>query len=144
MFILKDPSIKFPKKYPKVERVDPSVKTKGYDKVGKFTLRDKIDFMPQKGLQEKLCACESNLIFLAGAASMGKSYGMRLKGLQGVDKPGFTGRFISVRLQDSKKGSSIYRDGVEVWGNFGGCEYNSSDYPTFSWPQWNSNIQLIH
>lgn len=72
------------------------------------------------------------------------TYSMMLKGLQGVDKPGFTGRFISVRLQDSKKGSSIYRDGVEVWGNFGGCEYNSSDYPTFSWPQWNSNIQLIH
>ena len=81
MFVLKDPSIKFPKKYPKVERVDPSVKTKGYDKVGKFTLRDKIDFMPQKGLQENLCACESNLIFLAGAASMGKTFAMMLKGL---------------------------------------------------------------
>lgn len=72
------------------------------------------------------------------------TYAMMLKGLTGVDKQGFTGRFISVRLQDSKKGSSIFRDGVEVWGNFANCEYNSSDYPTFSWPQWNSNIQLIH
>lgn len=144
MLVLKDSSIQLPALYPKVERVDPSVKTKGYDKVGDFQLREKVDFMPQKGLQENLCACDSNLIFLAGAASMGKTYSMMLKGLQGIDKPGFTGRFISVRLQDSKKGSSIYRDGVEVWGNFGGCEYNSSDYPTFSWPQWNSNIQLIH
>lgn len=144
MLHLKNPATPLPERYPVVERVDPSVKNKGYDKVGSFMLRDKVDFMPQKGLQEKLCACESNLIFLAGAASMGKTYSMMLKGLQGVDKPGFTGRFISVRLQDSKKGSSIFRDGVEVWGNFGGCEYNSSDYPTFAWPQWNSNIQLIH
>jgi hypothetical protein len=132
------------KKYPEVERVDPTANSKGYDKVGGFTLRDKVDLMPQRGLQERLCACESNLIFLAGAASMGKTFAMMLKGLQGVDAKGFTGRFISVRLQDSKKGSSIYRDGVEVWGSFGDCQFSSSDYPTFSWPQWNSNIQLIH
>lgn len=144
MLRLKDKNIKFPERYPAVERVNPTAKSQGYDKIGNFTLRGKVDFMPQRGLQEQLCACESNLIFLAGAASMGKTFAMMLKGLQGIDKPGFTGRFISVRLQDSKKGSSIYRDGVEVWGNFGNCEYSSSDYPTFSWSQWNSNIQLIH
>lgn len=144
MLRLKDKNIKFPERYPTVERVNPTAKSQGYDKIGNFTLRSKVDFMPQRGLQEQLCACESNLIFLAGAASMGKTFAMMLKGLQGIDKPGFTGRFISVRLQDSKKGSSIYRDGVEVWGNFGNCEYSSSDYPTFSWSQWNSNIQLIH
>lgn len=144
MFELKDPNIKFPDIYPKVERINPTVKNKGYDKVGDFTLRDKVDFMPQRGLQEKLCACESNLIFLAGAASIGKTYSMLLKVLNGIDKPGYSARFISVRLQDSKKGSSIYRDAVEVLGNFADCEYNSSDYPTFSWRQWNSNLQLIH
>lgn len=72
------------------------------------------------------------------------TYSMLLKTLQGVDKLGFTARFISVRLQDSKKGSSIFRDGVEVLGNFADCEYNSSDYPTFAWSQWNSNLQMIH
>ena len=135
---------KWPALYPTVERKAPTVSDKGWDKVGDFTLRDKVDFMPQEGLQEKLCSCESNLVFLAGAASMGKTYCMLLNALRGIDKPGYTARFISVRLQDSKKGSSIFRDGVEVLGNFAGCQYNSSDYPTFTWPQWNSNLQMIH
>ena len=43
-----------------------------------------------------------------------------------------------------KKGSSIFRDAVEVMGNFGGCQYSSADYPTFNWPQWNNSVQLIH
>lgn len=135
---------KLPSLYPVVERKSPTVKDKGWDKVGDFTLRDKVDFMPQEGLQEKLCSCDSNLIFLAGAASMGKTYCMLLNALKGIDKPGYTARFISVRLQDSKKGSSIFRDGVEILGNFAGCQYNASDYPTFSWPKWNSNLQMIH
>lgn len=144
MLKLVNKNIKFPKLYPKVERKDPTVNDKGWDKVGDFVLRDKVDFMPQKGIQENLCACESNLIFLCGAATMGKTYGMFLKVLQGIDKTGFTARMISVRLQDSKKGSSIFRDAVEVLGNYAGCEYNSSDYPTFVWKEWNSNLQLIH
>ena len=72
------------------------------------------------------------------------TYSMFLKALNGVGKQGYTGRFISVRLQDSKKGSSIFRDAVEVMGNFGGCQYSSADYPTFNWPQWNNSVQLIH
>ena len=135
---------KWPALYPTVERKAPTVSDKGWDKVGDFTLRDKIDFMPQEGLQEKLVACDSNLIFLAGAASIGKTFSMLLKVLRGVDKTGYSARFISVRLQDSKKGSSIFRDAVDLLGNFAGCEYNSSDYPTFAWPQWNSYLQLIH
>lgn len=144
MFILKNKDAKFPPLYEHIERKAPTINDKGWDRVGDFILRDKVDFAPQEGLQEKLCACDSNIVFLAGAASMGKTYGMFLTCLTGIDKPGFTARFISVRLQDSKKGSSIFRDGVEVLGNFSGCEYNSSDYPTFSWKEWNSNVQLIH
>ena len=72
------------------------------------------------------------------------TYSMFLKALNGVGKQGYTGRLISVRLQDSKKGSSIFRDAVEVMGNFGGCQYSSADYPTFNWPQWNNSVQLIH
>lgn len=135
-----------PERYPSAERKDPTVKEKGWDKVNGFTLRDKMDFMPQKGLQEKYCASECNLIFIGGAATSGKTYSMFLKFLQGLgdDHIGYTGRIISVRLQDSKKGSSIFRDAVEVCGNFAGCEYNSSDYPTFAWKQWNASLQLIH
>lgn len=72
------------------------------------------------------------------------TFSMYLKALQGIEKYGFTARLISVRALDSKKGSAIFRDGVTVCGNFAGCEYSSSDIPTFSWPQWNSNLQLIH
>lgn len=135
---------KWPVPYPRVERKDPSVNDKGWDKVGGFTLRDKVDFMPQKGLQERFVSCDSNLIFLCGESQMGKTYGMFLKALNGVGLPGYTARFISVRLQDSKKGGSIFRDAVEVCGNFANCQYNASDYPTFTWPQWNNAMQLIH
>ena len=72
------------------------------------------------------------------------TYGMFMKVLEGVGLEGYTARFINVRLQDSKKGSSIFRDAVDVCGNFAGCEYNASDYPTFVWKQWNNALQLIH
>lgn len=72
------------------------------------------------------------------------TFAMYLNALQGVTRYGFAAKLISVRLQDSKKGGSMFRDGVTVCGNFSNCEYNSADYPTFSWPQWNSSLQLIH
>lgn len=144
MFKIKDHNIPLPQRYAHAERLDPTIKTQGWDKVDGYLLRDKVDFMPQKGLQEKLCACDSNLIFICGSATSGKTYSMMLKALRNVDKQGFTGRFISVRLIDSKKGSSIFRDAIEVWGNFSNCQVSTGDYPTFAWQQWNSNIQLIH
>lgn len=144
MFRLKSYHKPFPPLYDHVERKLPTVKDKGWDRVGGFTLRDKKDFMPQPGLQENFIKCDSNIIFLCGAATMGKSYGMLMKFLKGIDKPGFAGRFISMRLADSKKGTSIYRDTVELLGNFSDCEVSSSDSPTFAWPRWNSAVQLIH
>jgi hypothetical protein len=139
-----DKSIIFPKPYPKVTRKLPTVKDEGWTKVDGFTLRKGIDFIPQVGMQESVCACESNLIFMCGQATSGKTFTMYLKALGGVDKFGFTSRIISVRAVDSQKGSSIFRDGVTVLGNFSNCDYSSSGVPTFSYPQWNSNLQLIH
>ena len=72
MFRLKNKDAKFPSLYDHVERQLPTVKDKGWDKVGDFVLRDKMDFMPQPGLQENFIRCESNIIFLCGAATMGK------------------------------------------------------------------------
>lgn len=149
-FKLINKDIAFPNPYPTVERKEYKVNQKGVDIVGGYSLRDEesfgkyADYMPQPGMQEALCACESNLIFICGQATSGKTYAMFLKALQGIERVGNRVRLISVRLQDSKKGGSIFGDGVKVCGNFANCEYNSSDYPTFSWPQWNSNIQLIH
>lgn len=144
MFRLKNPDAKFPPLYEHVERKLPTAKDKGWDKVGNFFLRDKRDFIPQPGLQEKFLQCDSNIIFLCGAATMGKTYAMLMKFLKGMNKPGFAGRFISMRLADSKKGTSIYRDAMELLGNYSNCEVNSSDSPTFAWPKYNSAVQLIH
>lgn len=144
MFRLRNSETKFPSLYPKVERKDPTVDNEGYDKVGDFKLRKDVDYMPQKGIQEEACKCDSNLIFLCGESQMGKTFLMLLSLLKGVGKPNYTGRFISVRLQDSKKGSSILRDAITILGNFGNCEYNVSDYPTFYWEQWNNAVQFIH
>lgn len=144
MITLRNKEAKFPPLYAHVERKLPTVKDRGWDKVGDFTLREKVDFMPQPGLQENFIRCDSNIIFLCGAATMGKTYSMLMKFLLGIDKPGFSGRFISMRLADSKKGTSIYRDAMELLGNFTNCEVSSSDSPTFAWPKWNSAVQLIH
>ena len=100
MFKLIDENTPFPKLYPGVSRKPPTVSDKGWDKVGDYTLRDKIDFIPQAGMQERVVACNSNLIFLCGESQMGKTYSMFLKALNGIGKQGYTGRFISVRLQD--------------------------------------------
>ncbi len=144
-FRLLDNSLKFDiALYPRVERKPDTATEKGWDIVGGFKLRDKMDFMPLQGLQENFCACESNLIFLCGSMGMGKTYAFNLRQLYGIDKPGYSGVMISVRLQDSSKGSSIFRDANELFGGYAGCEVSSSGYPTFVWPQWNSSYRLVH
>lgn len=135
---------KAPEAYPRVERKLPTASDKGWTRIGGFTLRDKVDFAPQPGLQEDVCQCESNIVYMCGAATMGKSFCEILSVLYGVDKRGRSSAMISTRLQDSKKGSSIFRDNELVLGAFAGCEYNTSDYPTFYWPAWKSTHRLIH
>lgn len=150
-FRILDKSLKFDiTLYPRVERKLPTVSDKGWDKVGGFTLRDKetygvyADYMPQPGLQENLCACECNLIFVCGAATSGKTYAMYLKSLYGITHPGFTATLFSFREKDSQKGSSIFRDGVEVLGNYANCDYVSSGNIGFRYPQYNSQLQLAN
>lgn len=144
MFRLLNKEAQFPPIYERVERKKPTVKDKGWDKVGDFILRDKIDLIPQEGLQESLCRCESNLIFVVGEATSGKTYGMMLKALNGLGKVGYTGRLVNVRRLDSAKGTSMFRDASEVWGNFSNCEVTTGELPTFAWPRWNNAIQMIH
>lgn len=134
----------WPAPYPRVERKLPTVKDKGWTKVGGFLLRDKIDYIPQPGLQENFCACESNTIYLCGAATMGKTFSMIFKVLYGIDKKGFSSAMISKRLQDSKKGGSIFRDNEILLGAFAGCNYNTAEIPVFYWPQWTTQHRLAH
>lgn len=143
-------NIPFPPRYPSVTRKLATVGDNGWDRVGSYTLRPKeqyniyADFMPQPGLQERLCQCEANLIFICGAATGGKTYSMYLKSLYGMERPGFTATLFSYREKDSQKGSSIFRDGVEVLGNFGGCDYVSSGNIGFRYPHHNSQLQLAN
>ena len=125
MFICNCKNMQFKNPYPTVEHKLATVSDKGWDKVGNFTLRDHIDYMPQQGMQEQFLHCNSNLVFLCGESQMGKTFAMLLNVLKGIGKYNYTARFISVRLQDSKKGSSIFRDAVSVLGNFANCQYNA-------------------
>ena len=144
MFILRNKDAKFPPLYEHVSRKLPTVKDKGWDKVGDFVLRDGVDLIPQPGMQEAICRCKSNLIFACGMATSGKSFGIFLKGLQGIGVPNYTGRLINVRKLDSAKGTSMFRDASLVWGQFSGCEVTTGELPTFAWPKWNNAIQMIH
>ncbi len=143
-FRILNKDLNWPDLYPRVERKDPTISDNGWDRVGGFTLRDKVDYMPQKNLQENICACESNLIFMCGSMGMGKTFAMDLAALYGIDKVSFSGVMISVRAMDSKKGSSMLKDAIEVCGKFAGCEINTSDVPTLYWPQYNSSFRLVH
>lgn len=143
-FRLLDKSIAFPALYPKVVRELATVKKKSKTVVGGFELRHKIDYIPQPGLQEDVCSSECNLIFMCGQGTAGKTFALYFKALGGCDKKDFTARIISYQAKDSKKGSSMLRDGIKTCGEFAGCEQSTSDYPTFMWKQWNSNLQLIH
>lgn len=137
-------NIKRPDLYPRVERTLATVKSKSKTIVGGFELRHKIDYIPQIGLQMNVCSSECNLVFMCGQGTSGKSFAMFLKALSGVDKQDFKARLINVRALDSKKGSSMWADGIKVCGGFAGCQSSSSEVPTYSWAQWNSNLQLIH
>lgn len=144
MFVLKNKDAKFPPLYEHIERKLASVTDKGWDKVGDFLLRDGIDLVPQEGMQEDVCKCTSNLIFACGMATSGKSFSIFLKALQGVGMQGYSGRLINVRKLDSAKGTSMFRDATAVWGDFSNCQVTYGELPTFSWPQWNNAIQMIH
>ena len=144
MFRLKDKDAVFPPRYEHVERKLPTISEKGWDKVGDFLLREGIDLIPQQGMQEDICRCQSNLIFACGQATSGKSFGIFLKGLDGISLPNYTGRLINVRKLDSTKGTSMFRDASLVWGQFSNCEVTTGELPTFAWPKWNNSIQMIH
>ena len=103
MIRLKNQDAPMPEKYPRVERKIPTVDEKGWIKVDGVLLRDNIDLMPQPGLQEEVCASDCNLIFMAGSATMGKTFSGFMKALSGLGLQNYTARLISKRLQDSKK-----------------------------------------
>lgn len=144
MFKLRPNHAPFPPLYEHVTRELPTVKSKGFDRVGDYTLRDGIDLIPQEGMQEDICKCSANLIMAVGQATSGKSFSIFLSALKGVGVQNYTGRLINVRKLDSAKGSSMFRDASLCWGQFSNCEVTTGELPTFAWPKWNNSIQMIH
>ena len=138
-FRIRNRSLVFPNKYPTVHRKLATVTSESRTVVDGFVLRHKTDYIPQVGLQENVCASDCNLVFMCGQGTAGKTFSMYLKALQGIDKKDFKARLISVRALDSKKGSSMYADGVKVCGDFAGCQSSSSDIPTFYWEKTNKS-----
>lgn len=114
---------------------------------GKAELRRRLIKVEPSGRKQCRCILVSNpdhLYITDDFIVTHNTFSMYLKALQGIDKKDFKARLISVRALDSKKGSSIYTDGVKVCGGFAGCQYSSSEVPTFFWEQYNSSLQLIH
>lgn len=66
-----------------------------------------------------------------------------MRAIAGVGMPNYTARIVVSRLQDTKKGSSTYRD-FKFISDFGGCEFSGSDYPIAYWEKYNNAIQAIH
>ena len=61
-----------PERYPTVVRQDPTMEDPGFVEVDGYRLRPNVDLIPQRGMQENLCASDCNLIFLTGSATGGK------------------------------------------------------------------------
>ena len=114
---------------------------------GKAELRRRLIKVEPSGRKQCRCILVSNpdhLYITDDFIVTHNTFSMYLKALQGIDKKDFKARLISVRALDSKKGSSIYSDGVKVCGSFAGCQSNSSEVPTFYFPSTNASLQLIH
>ncbi len=133
-----------PELYPPIDEwIDPTVASDGRITIGGRTLRKNIDLVPQKGIQEQMCHLEVNLVFAVGSATMGKTFGGMMTGLQGVDKHNYSGYIVSKVSKDMGKGSSMYRDFKFITG-FGGVEFVGTDSPTAYWKGHNATLQTLH
>lgn len=148
MLLIKRPlnKDKLPPLYPPVERVEESKKNnfQGYDKVGDFVLRPKIDLIPNRKVQEPLIASDADIRIAMGSIAMGKTYCLGLLCLDRIHLDGYTGYIYSKRLIDSKEGGSLFRDFKQIIGSFADCKTTIGDYPTFMFPTWRSSVQLRH
>ncbi|WAX17123.1 hypothetical protein PF672P1_00065 [Parabacteroides phage PF672P1] len=73
MLELLDKDIKKPEKYPKVERVLPTIKDEGYTKIGGKLLKKGYDFAYQPGMQETMMTTDVDVLFLGGQPGGGKA-----------------------------------------------------------------------
>lgn len=139
----KDISLR-PVPYPKVVREDPTIDSPGFVEVNGYRLRQSYDLMPQKGMQENLCASECNLIFLGGSGTSGKTFGALLASMKGLGYQNYTARIVTMQSKDNEVGTSMKRDAEQIFGGFANCSFTTSGGLTAEWPQWNNSIKFIH
>ena len=114
-----------------------------------FERREKRKLVAYRKVGVKKCRCllvsgKEHLYITDDFIVTHNTFALYFKAIGGCDKKDFTARIISYQALDSAKGSSMLRDGIKVCGDFAGCEVSTSNYPTFFWKKWNSNLQLIH
>lgn len=133
------------KKYPFVERKLATAKEKGWVKIDGKEIRDKIDVCFQNGLQENMLTTEADILFLGGEPGSGKTFGLLLSALQGVDKKGYSALLIKKELVSTKDtAGGMMQDAKFILEEFGDCQYRASDNPTFIYPTWGSAISFTH
>lgn len=145
MFTPKNKNFIMPELYPEVERKAPTLKDKGYNIINGFKLRDNIDYMPQKGLQESFGTIEVDLLFAGGEPGGGKSFGLLMEALRGIDRYGYNALIIKKELVSAKSGGgSILDQAKQIYLGYQDCSFTAADNPTFTFAKWNSSIQLTH
>jgi hypothetical protein len=144
MLKLKNSSAVWPEMYPKVIREFGTIQKEGNVIVDGFTLRSGIDYIPQEGLQEFMFTSPADIILLGGQPGGGKTMGLLLKALDGIDKRGYGCLIVKKQLVSTKGGSGTIIDDAKRAFDFAGSEFTSSDNPTFTFPAWGTSISFTH
>lgn len=145
MIKLKDENVEFPKIYPKVTRKLATVTEEGWDRLDGKLLRKDVDMIFQNGMQDSMLSIPVNLLFLGGQPGGGKTFGLGLAALDGVEKKGYGALFIKKQLVSTKDtAGGIIQDMKRIIGDYADCQFTSSDNPTFSFPTWGSTISFTH
>jgi len=145
MLRLKNPNAEWPKLYPKVVRYEGTMEEKGWVKVDGVLLRNGVDYIPQPGLQEEMITEDVDIQLLGGQPGAGKSFGLLLAALDGIEQKGYGCLIVKKQLVATKEAAGgIIEDAKRIYGNYAGCEFTSSDNPTFSFPSWNTAITFTH
>lgn len=144
MIRLKNQGTPMPEKYPRVERNVGTIDKKGSVVIDGFKMRDGIDYIPQGGLQEFMFTSKADIILLGGQPGGGKTLGLLLKALDGVDKKGYGCLIVKKQLIATKGGSGTIIDDAKRVFNFGNSEFTVSDNPTFTWPAWGTSVTFTH
>lgn len=75
--------------------------------------------VPNKGSQEKVLACESDLIILSGLRGSGKSAVLCMNSYQGIEHPSFAGMIFRREINDAKDTGGIADVSKTFYNQFG-------------------------